>query len=131
MCRVCCVRESIFISIDRDEKIEELVRNIYVCIGLITLFHFEPTCATCFRRICDRQQAAKYSASAVPIASALLGGALGGPLGVLVGLKGAAALTAVVGAGAGWITGSWVSEKRFAILSFFAHFFSCRCRAAV
>lgn len=56
-------------------------------------------------------EAAKFSASAVPVAAALLGGALGGPLGLLAGLKGAAALTAVVGAGAGWVTGAWYKRR--------------------
>lgn len=52
--------------------------------------------------------AAKLSAASVPIAGALLGGALLGPLGMLAGLKGASALTAAVGVGAGYLTGAWV-----------------------
>lgn len=56
-------------------------------------------------------QAAKLSAATVPIAGALLGGALFGPLGMLAGLKGASALTAAVGMGAGYLTGSWYRKR--------------------
>jgi len=56
-------------------------------------------------------KAAKFSAATVPIAGALLGGALFGPLGMLAGLKGASAVTAVVGMGAGYLTGSWYRKR--------------------
>lgn len=55
--------------------------------------------------------AAKFSAATVPIAGALLGGALLGPLGMLAGLKGASALTAAVGVGAGYLTGAWYKRR--------------------
>ena len=49
--------------------------------------------------------AARSSAAAVPVAAALLGGALLGPVGLLVGLKGAGIAAAALGAGAGYFSG--------------------------
>lgn len=67
--------------------------------------HMEAAAAEAHAGAVELTKAAKLSAAAVPIAGAVVGGVLLGPVGMLAGLKGAGAITATIGAGAGYLTG--------------------------
>eukprot|EP00047_Mylnosiga_fluctuans_P008514 m.7639 g.7639 ORF g.7639 m.7639 type:complete len:280 (+) comp2210_c0_seq2:82-921(+) len=73
--------------------------------------HMEAAEAEAHNGALKMTQAAKLSAAVVPFTAAVLGGALLGPLGMLAGLKGASAVTAAVGASAGYLTGSWYKRR--------------------
>lgn len=73
--------------------------------------HMEAANAEAHQAAIKMTQAAKLSAAVIPFAAALVGGAVGGPLGMLAGLKGASAATAAIGMGAGYFTGAWYRRR--------------------
>lgn len=57
-------------------------------------------------------QAAKYKMAALPMAGALIGGVVGGPIGLLAGFKVAGIAAALGGGVLGFTGGKWIQRKR-------------------
>lgn len=116
--------DAVFDSSAQEEQLETDVRQLSEMFDLLLAHttdqgrridtleaHMEAAAAEAHAGAVKMTEAAEYSASAVPIVAALVGGVVGGPIGVLAGLKGAAALTAVAGVGAGYLTGHWYKKR--------------------